>query len=116
MNGTACRALAAVLTAASDEDRETYLDRCTELDRRRIHNAMQSFESTFSRRRWRAVVDRALLDQLMTEVEAVGDDTAIQVDAEPFGGATDVLSLDDDVALPEKTRRAINSVLSAQGA
>jgi len=38
------------------------------------------------------------------------------VDAEPVGGATDVLSLDDDVALPEKTRRAINSVLSAQGA
>lgn len=117
MNGAACRALAAVLSAASAEDGGAYLDRCTELERKRIHDAMQSFEATFNRRRWRSVVDRTLLDTLMAQVQIDSEERVVQETGDhDFGLAQNVPLLGDEVALPEKTKRAINTILSTQSA
>ena len=112
MNGEAYRALAAVLSAASAPDREAYLSQRTDLDRARIDEAISAFESRFSRRRWRSVVDRTMLDELMKRVRSRPVVVPIDTPA-PAESAPDAL-LSDDVALPPKAKQAINAILVAR--
>ncbi len=115
MNGEAYRALAAVLSAASAPDREAYLAQRTDLDRARIDEAISAFESRFSRRRWRSVVDRTMLDELMNRVRSRAVVVPIDTPAPdaPAENSADAL-LGDNVALPSKAKQAINAILVAR--
>ena len=114
MNGSAYRALAAVLSAAPVSDRDQYLARRPEIDRARLDEAIAVFDARFGRRRWQALAEKSVLKSLLKTAEHSDhivpfDETA----AVEHRDAERVVS--EDVDLPPKTRRALNIILAGTG-
>lgn len=113
MNGAAYRALAAVLSAAPVSDWDRYLARRPEVDRARLDEAIAVFDARFGRRRWRALAEKHVLKNLLRSAEHSNDPLAfdgpeVSVEHRDVGRV-----VSEDIDLPPKTRRALNTILAA---
>ena len=113
MNGAAYRALAAVLSAGSVSDWDLYLSRRPEIDRARLDEAIAVFDARFGRRRWRALAEKHVLQKLLKSAEHSNDPMVLDALGTETEHSDAERVVSEDIDLPPKTRRALNTILAA---